>query len=233
MLKVRRMLEAGVPIVQVRHGAGRPWDSRDEIQSNSRSLAGQYGQPITTLVKDLKPRGVLDDALVFWAKEYRRVPMLESTSSATNPRKKCRDYNPRGCSMWIVRGPVKRGYVHGTTDEFGSRAEQNNIHVGDLHVTYLRLFGLDHEHVTSRYGGRGFQLATVNRQVTRGLTDRVAIMDRDQRIGSSAAHRDLNRKGMALDGAAPLIYGDGGLRLTGAQSICAGVSQPSSKHHRS
>ena len=227
------MLEAGVPIVQVRHGAGRPWDSRDEIQSNSRSLAGQYDRPITNLVRDLKPRGVLDEALVFWAKESGRMPMLESTSSATNPREKCRDHNPRGFSMWIAQGPVKRGYVHGATDEFGSRAEQNNIHVGDLHVTYVRLFGLDHDHLTSQYGGRGFQLATVNRQVTRGLTDRVAIMDRDQRIGSSAAPRDLNRKGMALGCLVPSISRDHRLHRQRPLSTCAVGSRSSSLHHRS
>lgn len=188
------MLEAGVPIVQVRHGTGRPWDSRNEIQSSSRSLAGQYDWPITALVKDLKLRGVLDDALVFWAKKYRRMPILESTSSATNARKKGRGHNPHRFSTWVARGAVNRG-VRRATDELRFRAEQNNIHVGDLHVTHGCLSGLDQEHVTSRYGGSGLQLATVNSQVTRGLTDRVAIMDRDQRIGSLVAPRDLNRKG--------------------------------------
>lgn len=210
MLKVRRMLEAGVPIVQVQHGAGRPWDSRNVAQSNSRSLAGQYDRPVTALVRDLKPRVVLDDALVFWAKEYRRMPTLESTSSATSATKNGRVHNPHRFSKWVARGAVNRG-VRCATDELRFRAEQNDLHVHDRRATPLRLLRFDHEHFTLRYGRRDFQVDTLDGQVASALIARLAIMNSDQPIDRLTAPCGLNRKTMALAEVVPSIRRGHGL----------------------
>ena len=210
MLKVRRMLEAGFPIVQVRHGAGRPWDSRNEVQSNSRSLAGQYGQPVTALVRDLMPRVVLDDALVFWAKECRRMPILESTSSATSARKNGRGHNPHGFSKWVAQGSVNRG-IPRATDELRFRAEQNDLHVRDLHAMPLRLLRFDYEHFTLRYGRRDIHVDTLDGQVASALVARLAIMNNDQRVDRLTAPCGLNRKTMAFNEVVPSIHPGHGL----------------------
>jgi hypothetical protein len=60
---------------------------------------------------------------------------------------------------------VKGGMVYGATDEFGFRAEQNRMHVHDLHATLLHLLGFDHEQLTYRYAGRDFRLTDVEGRV--------------------------------------------------------------------
>ncbi|HSI71966.1 MAG TPA: DUF1501 domain-containing protein, partial [Fimbriimonas sp.] len=51
--------------------------------------------------------------------------------------------------------------VYGSTDEFGFRAEQNPVHVHDLHATILYLLGFDHTKLTYRHAGRDFRLTDV------------------------------------------------------------------------
>ena len=169
MLIARRLLENGVRFVQVWHGAGQPWDSHSEIEENHRKLAGQCDQPIAALLTDLKQRGMLDDTLVIWGGEFGRTPVVELTSFGANAGKNGRDHNSYGFSMWLAGGGVKRGYVHGATDEFGFRAEKDKVHVHDLHATLLHLLGFDHERFTFRYAGRDFRLTDVHGQVISDL----------------------------------------------------------------
>ena len=169
MLIARRLLEKGVRFVQVWHGAGQPWDSHSEIEANHRRLAGQCDQPIAALLTDLKQRGMLEDTLVIWGGEFGRTPVVELTSFGANAGKNGRDHNSYGFSMWLAGGGVKRGYVHGATDEFGFRAQENAVHVHDLHATLLHLLGFDHERFTFRYAGRDFRLTDVHGQVVSDL----------------------------------------------------------------
>ena len=62
-------------------------------------------------------------------------------------------------------GGVKPGYIHGATDEIGFFAEQDPVHVHDLHATILHLLGIDHERLTYHYSGRDFRLTDVYGQV--------------------------------------------------------------------
>ena len=169
MLIGRRLLERGVRFVQVWHGAGQPWDSHSEIERNHRKLAGECDQPIAALLTDLKQRGMLDDTLVIWGGEFGRTPAVELTTFGANAGKNGRDHNSYGFSMWFAGGGMKRGYVHGATDEFGYRSVENKVHVHDLHATLLHLLGFDHEKFTYRYAGRDFRLTDVHGQVVRDL----------------------------------------------------------------
>ena len=169
MLIARRLLERGVRVVQVWHGAGQPWDSHSEVEANHRRLAGQCDKPIGALLTDLKQRGMLDDTLVIWGGEFGRTPVVELTSFGSNEGQNGRDHNSYGFSMWLAGGGVKGGYVHGATDEFGFRAEQDPVHVHDLHATLLHLLGFDHERFTFRYAGRDFRLTDVHGRVVREI----------------------------------------------------------------
>ena len=51
--------------------------------------------------------------------------------------------------------------AYGTSDELGMNAEENPVHVHDLHATILHQLGLDHEKLTYRYAGRDFRLTDV------------------------------------------------------------------------
>ena len=64
---------------------------------------------------------------------------------------------------------VKGGMTYGATDEFGFRAEENRMHVHDLHATILHLLGFDHTKLTFRHAGRDFRLTDVHGNVVREI----------------------------------------------------------------
>jgi uncharacterized protein (DUF1501 family) len=151
LLIARRLIERGVRFVQLWHGAGQPWDNHDDIEVNHRNLARQCDQAIGALLKDLKQRGMLDDTLVIWGGEFGRTPTAEGTDG--------REHHPFGFSMWLAGGGVRGGMTHGATDEFGWHAQQDIVHVHDLHATILHLMGFDHTRLTYRHAGRDLDRA--------------------------------------------------------------------------
>lgn len=159
ILIARRLVERGVRFVQVWHGAGQPWDNHDDIEERHRALAGECDQAIGALLKDLKQSGLLKDTLVIWGGEFGRTPVVELPKEGANAGKmNGRDHNHHGFTMWLAGGGVRGGTVHGATDELGFRAEENRVHVHDLHATIMHLMGFDHERFTYRYAGRDFRL---------------------------------------------------------------------------
>ncbi len=77
------------------------------------------------------------------------------------------DHNPAGFTIWMAGAGVKAGHSHGSMDDYGYYAEQDKVHLHDLHATLLHMIGLDHERLTYRYGGRDFRLTDVYGQVVR------------------------------------------------------------------
>ena len=170
ILIARRLLERGVRFVQVWHGAGQPWDSHDDIEINHRRLAKECDRAIWALLSDLKQRGMLDDTLVIWGGEFGRTPTVELPTPGANAGKiNGRDHNHHGFSMWLAGGGVKGGTVVGNTEEFGFAAQDNKVHVHDLHATMLQLLGFDHEKLTYRYAGRDFRLTDVHGRVVNDI----------------------------------------------------------------
>lgn len=165
-LIARRLIERGVRMVQLWHGAGQPWDNHDKIEENHRKLSGEIDQPIAALLTDLKQRGLLEDTIVMWGGEFGRTPTVEMSGSKS---KLGRDHNPYGFSVWLAGGGIRGGTVHGSTDEFGFAAQENPVSVHDLHATILHLLGLDHEQLTYRYAGRDFRLTDVHGKVCREI----------------------------------------------------------------
>lgn len=165
-LIARRLIERGVRMVQLWHGAGQPWDNHDNIETNHRKLAAQIDQPIAALLGDLKQRGMLDDTIVLWGGEFGRTPTVELSG---NQSKLGRDHNHYGFSVWMAGGGVKGGTVHGSTDEFGFAAEKDPASIHDLHATILHLLGIDHEQLTYRYSGRDFRLTDVHGELLRPI----------------------------------------------------------------
>jgi len=169
-LIARRLAERGVRFIQLYHGAGQPWDSHDDIAIQHRNLAQESDQAIGALLTDLKQRGMLDDTLVIWGGEFGRTPTVELPTPGANAGKmNGRDHNHYGFTYWMAGGGVKRGTVYGATDEFGFRAEENPVHVHDLHATILHLLGFDHTKLTYRHAGRDYRLTDVYGNVIHDL----------------------------------------------------------------
>ena len=66
-----------------------------------------------------------------------------------------------GFTTWLAGGGVTGGRVIGSTDEVGFRAQDDPVHVNDLHSTILRLLGIDHRKLTFLFQGREQRLTDV------------------------------------------------------------------------
>ena len=139
----RRMVERGVPFIQLRVGG---WDAHSNLQANHQKLAQRTDQPIATLLKDLKARGLLDSTLVVWAGEFGRTPTMEGKSNG-------RDHSPAAYSIWMAGGGVKGGQVIGRTDEIGYTVVSNPVSPNDLHATMLCAIGLDAKQLIYNHHG--------------------------------------------------------------------------------
>ena len=64
---------------------------------------------------------------------------------------------------------MKAGFSHGSTDEFGYFAQDDKVHMHDLHATILHILGIDHKKLTYRYAGRDFRLTDVYGEVVRDI----------------------------------------------------------------
>jgi hypothetical protein len=170
ILIARRLLEKGVRFVQVWTGAGQPWDNHDDLEVNHKRLAQDCDQAIGALLQDLKARGMLEDTLVIWGGEFGRTPTVELPTPGSNAGKvNGRDHNHWGFTMWLAGGGARGGTAYGATDEFGFKAQENPVHIHDLHATILALMGFDHEKFTYRYAGRDFRLTDVHGRVVKDL----------------------------------------------------------------
>jgi hypothetical protein len=152
-LLARRMIERGVRFVQLYSGDTNGWDAHDNVDKNHSRYCLATDQPVAALLKDLRQRGLLDDTLVIWGGEFGRMPMSEQG--------KGRDHNPWGYSVWMAGGGVRGGMTYGATDAIGLRAEENPVHIHDLHATILHLLGMDHERLTYFHNGRDHRLTDV------------------------------------------------------------------------
>lgn len=162
-LLARRLVESGVRIVQVNYAdqsANPRWDQHSGMHKHAVH-ARRTDKPVAGLIADLAARGLLEDTLVWWGGEFGRTPFAQGKDG--------RDHNPRGFTIWLAGGGVKRGHAHGQTDELGHYAVEDEVHMHDLHATILHLFGLDHERLTYRHAGRDFRLTDVHGRVVGDL----------------------------------------------------------------
>ena len=158
-LLARRFCEAGVRYVQV--STPYVWDQHGGLLKGHTRNALATDQPIAGLLTDLKQRGMLEDTLLVWGTEFGRTPVAQGKDG--------RDHNPAGFTVWLSGAGVKPGYSHGATDEFGYFAQENKVHMHDLHATILHLLGIDHEKLTYRYAGRDFRLTDVYGEVVQEI----------------------------------------------------------------
>lgn len=160
-LLARRLVERGVQFVQLYH---KGWDSHTKLESDHERQCRETDQPIAALLTDLRRRGLLDDTLVIWGGEFGRTPVAQGSGKDYG-----RDHHPHGFTMWMAGAGVRRGMTYGSTDPFGYFAEENPVHVHDLHATVLHLMGIDHRRLTFRLRGRDFRLTDVHGKVIKPL----------------------------------------------------------------
>jgi hypothetical protein len=139
MLAARRFAERGVRFTLVYPSGYSAWDSHSQLKQNHSKLCQEVDQPVAGLLKDLKQRGMLDETLVVFCTEFGRTPGLEGPAGNATGR----DHHPHGFTVWLAGAGIKRGYVHGKTDELGFHAVEGVQYVTDIHATVMHLMGLN------------------------------------------------------------------------------------------
>ncbi len=137
LLAARRLVQRGVRFVQIQHGGGGAgaWDAHGGLKANHAKNALAVDQPIGALLEDLDRQGMLDETLVVFGTEFGRTPGSQGSDG--------RDHHIFGFSVWMAGGGLKRGVVHGATDEIGFHAVENRHYVTDIHATIMHQLGLD------------------------------------------------------------------------------------------
>lgn len=160
-LLARRFAEAGVRFIEVNHGG---WDQHKNHRRDLAANCETIDAPIAALLEDLQQRGLLEDTLLVWGGEFGRPGLTpEDGKDETG-------HNANGFTFWLAGGGMKRGHVHGRTDELGRRAVDGKVHFRDLHATILHALGLPANDLTFWHQGRDHRLTGPDGgQVVKGL----------------------------------------------------------------
>jgi hypothetical protein len=145
LLLGRRLIEAGVPLMQVNLGESNVWDTHTDNFSRLKDiLLPPFDTAITALMDDLEARGLLDDVLVVVTGEFGRTPRvgmpIKGGAGATPTG---RDHWPGVFSLLAFGAGVGRGQLLGTSDRTASYPASASYTPADLAATILTALGAD------------------------------------------------------------------------------------------
>jgi uncharacterized protein (DUF1501 family) len=138
LLLARRLVEAGVPFVNVYdfYQQGQNWDAHFQCaDQHKRHLLPLADQGLSALIEDLAVRGLLDSTLVVAMGEFGRTPRINRESG--------RDHWPDCYTVLLAGGGVKGGFVHGASDRIGAYPAADPVAPADLAATIFWRFGID------------------------------------------------------------------------------------------
>jgi hypothetical protein len=133
-LIARRLVERGVRFVQLMPAG---WDRHNSLTTELYNQCRATDRPSAALVRDLKPRGLLEDTLVIWGGEFGRTPFLQG-NIADRPRWG-RDHHPYAFTVWMAGGGVRPGLTYGESDDRAMNVVSDPVHVHDFQATVLHL----------------------------------------------------------------------------------------------
>ncbi len=149
LLMARRLIEAGVPFVEVGMGG---WDLHNNVFNTlkDRNLPGM-DHAIAGLVSDLKDRGMIKDVVVVWMGEFGRTPRINQDVG--------RDHWAQSWSVMIGGGGMKGGLAVGETDEDGLTCVSKPYQPGDIWATACAALGIPTTTVHTSKRGRPMKIA--------------------------------------------------------------------------
>jgi hypothetical protein len=169
-LLARKLVEKGVRFVQLFDWG---WDSHGAAEGEALNTGfinkcRQIDKATTALLLDLKQRGMLDETLIVWGGEFGRTPMQENRDGKESPFIG-RDHHTEAFTIWMAGGGIKKGFVHGETDEIGYKGVKGRTTPHDLQATILNQLGFNHEQLTYQFQGRPFRLTDVDGSVIKEI----------------------------------------------------------------
>lgn len=147
-LLARRLVEAGTRVVEVNwpkvaNSDNHSWDVHTGLSDRmKKQSAPMLDSGISALLEDLDERGLLDETLVVAVGEFGRSPKRGVSTSGNSNSDDGRDHWPYCYTGLIAGGGIRRGYVHGKSDETGSAPLEDPVHPGELLATIYHAVGL-------------------------------------------------------------------------------------------
>lgn len=134
-LMARRLVEAGVRCVTVDHSN---WDTHD---GNFRVLKNTHlpalDNALSTLLRDLSERGMLDSTLLVITGEFGRTPRINANAG--------RDHWGPAFTVALAGGGVKGGLAIGKSDAKAERPATDPFGPEDMAATMCHVMGIDPE----------------------------------------------------------------------------------------
>jgi hypothetical protein len=147
-LLARRLLEAGVPFVEVDFGG---WDNHQNVFDTLRDdRLPNLDQALSALVEDLDARGRLADTVVICMGEFGRTPRINANTG--------RDHWARGWSVVLGGGGINGGIAVGQTNDVGE-AEGDTYSSEDVMATVCHALGIPLDKSFTSRSGRPMKIA--------------------------------------------------------------------------
>ncbi len=158
LLLSRRLVEAGVPVVQavcsasdLAGGGGDNWDThRDHFPKMKNRLLPVFDRAASALLTDLEMRGMLEETLVVFLTDFGRTPKINGNGG--------RDHHPGVYSLVLAGGGIRGGQVYGSSDRKGAEPGSDPCSPADVHATVYRAMGINPDMELHDQQGRPFRI---------------------------------------------------------------------------
>ncbi|WP_435020010.1 DUF1501 domain-containing protein [Tundrisphaera sp. TA3] len=141
LLMARRLVEAGVSLVQVNLGNDETWDTHGNAFPHLKDkLLPPTDRAVSALLDDLHGSGLLDSTLVVMAGEFGRTPRISTLPSAY--KLPGRDHWGRVQTVFLAGGGVVGGRVIGSSDRIGGHPASDPQTPENLAATIYRSLGI-------------------------------------------------------------------------------------------
>ncbi|MEZ5943469.1 MAG: DUF1501 domain-containing protein [Planctomycetaceae bacterium] len=150
MLMARRLVEKGVPFVEVRFPGG--WDLHNDVFNTLKNQRlPMLDTGIAGLVRDLKARGMLEDTAIICMGEFGRTPRINANVG--------RDHWAASWSVMVGGAGLNGGVAVGETNQDGDRIVSESYLPGDLWATVSHALRIPLDTVHTSKRGRPMKLA--------------------------------------------------------------------------
>jgi hypothetical protein len=147
----RRLVEAGVRLVQVNVGNNETWDTHQSAWPVLKDkLLPPLDQALSALLDDLEARGLMESTLIVMGGEFGRTPRISTLPGA---RLAGRDHWGAVQSLFFAGGGVRGGNIVGSSDKLGAHPKTHPHGPEDLAATMYAALGMNRElEYTDRFG---------------------------------------------------------------------------------
>jgi uncharacterized protein (DUF1501 family) len=158
LLLARRLVEAGVPVVQCNMGIVQTWDNHADIFGTLKNrLLPPLDRALAALMSDLASSGLLKETLVVLLGEFGRTPKI---SRLPGQAVAGRDHWPQVFSAAFAGAGVRGGQVIGSSDAIGAYPASSPHSPRDLGATIYDALGIRPDTMIHDRLGRPLQLCT-------------------------------------------------------------------------